>query len=223
MYKNNKQKKYTYAVSMGKRNIAEWQSVYNLSDYLSDFKTISLREESSINSLDSIGISSQFDLDPLLMIEKEEWEKYVSPKHIKGKYICVYLVEQNVEALKFAIEYANANCCEVYYFGNPLKYIPNVKVKRFVGISEWLGYIKNANAIITNSYHGLAFCILFEKPFSYWNLRDRESSMRMLDLINRLNIDVTQDIVKPDWQRVLSLLTNERKKSIDYVKRIVGE
>ena len=95
---------------------------------------------------------------------------------------------------------------------------------------EWLSLIKNAECIVTNSFHGLAFSINFEKEF-YTEIRDNEAknSSRITSLLNTLdlnqrNIFSSNFTDRPiDYKKVSIKLAEYRALSYEYIDRIIKD
>ena len=221
-----KGKKYSYAASIGKTNVEAWEKKYGLSKHLNNLECVSVRERSGVDAFKGIGVSSRFDLDPLLMLEKEEWLKYHEPTNFKKKYVFVYLADGNSDAMKFAKKYAREHNLEVVAWGNYIKPVFGVKTVKYSGIGKWLSYINNAEIVVTNSYHCLAFTILYNKNFTVFHLKDQiQSNTRLDNLINNVGLATIDDgaIYEPDWQTVESALGELRKASFEYIEKCFGE
>lgn len=95
--------------------------------------------------------------------------------------------------------------CTVIFYGNLLRHISWVRVKRFSGIEEWLDLVKNAELVITNSYHGLSFAINFHKKFSvYWLTNSPQSNTRIKSLLSQIDVQDYEEgmICNPKWEKV---------------------
>ena len=95
--------------------------------------------------------------------------------------------------------------CTVIFYGNLLRHISGVRVKRFSGIEEWLDLVKNAELVITNSYHGLSFAINFHKKFSvYWLTNSPQSNTRIKNLLSQIDVQDYEEgmICNPKWEKV---------------------
>lgn len=222
--------KYSYAVSMGSCELEKWNEQYHILSYLSSFKNISVREESSASRLNDNGVISRIDLDPLLMHDDSFWSNLIeTPKQIKGKYIFVYLVEENKKAIEYAKNISAKKGVTVVVYSNSFRNVEGCKMMRFTGVSDWLNTVKNAEFVITNSYHCLSMCIVFKKKFSLQLLVEhRNNNSRMLDLINRFGIEIVVNYLENidnmliNWTNVEENLLNARKKSLDYVENIIA-
>lgn len=217
--------KASYAASLGRTDLHNWEDKHHISAYLSDFKSVSVREKSGVNALAEIGITASWELDPLLMISGTKWKEISVKPKTSRKYIVIYVVDRTKDAVKYGIEYGQKNNMDIYFFGNPIKPIKGVKVKRFVSIEEWLGYFANAELIITNSYHGLSMAIGFHKKIVCFKLQNYESNSRLETALLYLGYNSLNDAViyDPDWDNVELSISKMRLNSMIYLRNIVGE
>ena len=93
------------------------------------------------------------------------------------------------------------------------------------GIEDFLSYIDNAEVVVTNSFHGTVFSILFEKPFLSVKLASTSSRVENLLNMTGLASQLVEGTVKTynltvDYTDVQRVLTEERQKSLDYLKSI---
>lgn len=220
--KKTNYKKCSYAASLGRTDIRDWEAKYQLSSYLQQFDYLSVRERSGVIALKQIGIAAQDVLDPLLLLPTKYWEDIAEQPRTSRKYIVIYVVDRTQEAIDFARKYAKKNRLDIYYVGNPLKPITGLKIKRFISIQEWIGYIKNAELIVTNSYHGMAICISFHKDVACFKLSNKESNSRLENAFRYFGVDSIEDgrIYSPDWNSVEHRLSQARTEGIKYLTRI---
>ena len=140
---------------------------------LSELKAISVREKRSINILKAMTRKKiEVVVDPVLLLKAEEWCKELNQSTIKNKYILSYLINDSVmqrkavnriarkfklKIVKFPHILANSvRKCDLF-FGDIHDYTS--------GPREFLGLIKNAEFVITDSFHACVFSMIFEKPF----------------------------------------------------------
>ncbi len=181
-------KKISYAASMGilPHNNADKQL---LKSYLQSLNCISVREESLLQLLQSLGYNNVYhDLDPTLLLPSEFWIQKFHLKPKNNKYALYYCLQDAFDiselnkyvqskGLKLKIIYNRAACRnteDIYTVSNPV---------------EFLELMYGAEMVFTSSFHGLAFSIIFHKPFwaSYKKNSDRaESLLCALNLSSRM-------------------------------------
>ena len=224
-WKNTKTERYSYAASLGVTDIKEWEKEYKLSKYLHDFNKVSVRETSAIETLNSIGIIAQEDLDPIQLVDEDAWCN-LATRCKKKPYMLIYLVESNIHKCEQAIRYAKEKNWEIIRVSPPTYPCKGVKTKSFVSLRRWMSLVKNANIVITDSYHGLSFAIANKVNFRLVKLKNEEKNTRSLCLLNKLSISdfVVGSIDNydgcPEWEKVANSVQVECEKSMNYIKSI---
>lgn len=183
----------SYASSFSVNHIEKQHSdLY--AEMLSNYHHITVREESGIRIVKELtGKAAECVCDPTILLTKEEYEPLVkaSKVKIKGSYILVYLlsymynpfpeVNQIVENVNKKLELP-----VVYLDGNKyVTYNKSCKTVSEVGPYEFLWLFKNANFIITTSYHGCAFASIFSKPLLAAVNHGRNDD-RIISLLNKM-------------------------------------
>ena len=180
----------SYAASIGVKEIPE-AYVEEYKKALSHVKKISVRETAGVQTLRNIGIEEvEVMPDPTLLLSKELWEQLSVKPDIKRKYILVYKITTSDKMIDFAKELSCATKLPLIYIPNDLKSGVIGSLKLDVGPREWLGYIRNAEYVVTNSFHGTVFSILFGvKFFSEVSKKVNPSTSRLLTLLSMFNFE----------------------------------
>lgn len=152
-------KKLSYAASFGLNN---WQydseQTSKIKQLLSSFSGISVREESAVRLCEeNLGVSPKWLLDPTMLLKAEHYEKITSPRIIKDKYVFVYWLGDKSLVAKDIDNYKSQ--------GYRIVDINLRDEREQESVEDWLSYIKYADCIITDSFHGCVFSILFKKRF----------------------------------------------------------
>lgn len=156
--------KIAYAASIGGRdNIGDATDIFKLN--LVAFKAISTRERNSVNILQELSGKNVEDVcDPSLLLSKEEYSKIEKKKIIRKPYLIVFSLsgDEKVEMLAKYVK-KNKGLKIVNIAPTYLKYADI----NFFGLrpEEWLYLIHNASFIVTDSFHGTIFSIIYRKPF----------------------------------------------------------
>lgn len=232
------QKKIAYAASFG-LSVLPSQYMDKYASYIKHLYAISVREESAATLIENMGLTRpQVVMDPIFLLKREQWEQIaIFPK--QQKYIlCYYMqgfpaVEKKMRALakKYAREY---NCrilnigkreySQFFFWENNL---------RGIGPAEFVGLIANAEMVITNSFHGTAFSVLFDKKFiSVVNtsLGRKDLSSRIVDLLTRLEhtgslLDIARDVafvLEPLSAKSKKILINQITASKEFLRTQLG-
>ena len=177
--------KIAYAVSMGRLpdniRLEELQALCN------DLSAISLREydETVINA---IGRDVHICIDPTLLLTASDYAEVESKSVESEPYIFVYGFETNQE-IQSAVDLAVSVCgCKVIN-GSPhrIRLECNATKVDNYGPGQFLSYVKNAQCVVTNSFHGTAFSIVYNKRFITVPHSTRGS--RMTELLEKLGLN----------------------------------
>lgn len=187
---SNYNKKGSYAASFGLTQIEKkYRNWY--SKYLKDIKYLNVREKSAIPMVKKYtGRYPNIVLDPTLLVEKHKWEKLSIKPNVSGEYILSYQVGMDgrlIEYIKYLSEHTGL---PVYSIPFPQGGYVKSHAILDAGPREWLGWIENAKYVITDSFHGMALSIVFEREF-FVNISSRGKvlSSRLKDLMDILGIE----------------------------------
>lgn len=184
-----------YAASFGR----DWIPKENISEIqrcLKKFNAISVRENSSVKLLDSIGIKSIHTVDPTLLLSKNEWIQYEQkPKKVKNneKYIFVYLLGTDKTMRKNIKIWAKENTLKIitipYACGTYNKFDSKFGDLQIMDCSpeSWLWLIRHAEYVLTDSFHGSVFSTIFEKKLVVLERKEKiDINNRMIDFMNMI-------------------------------------
>ncbi len=234
-------KKISYSASIGKDKLTE-SEVDNLLEFISDFKAVSVREQSIISALENSHKKADITqvLDPVFLLEVEQWKELTTscPK-IEGEYIFVYLLGEDKKVRKKIEEFAAISGLKIYTIPYPLfKY--NFVDKDFgspvwnVGPREFISLIGNASYVFTDSFHGTAFSIIFNRNFYSFRKKSKNVSnhnSRMIDLLELFGLSdryiddledkfLLNDII--NYETVNSNIAYRVKESRDWLIKQLG-
>lgn len=225
-------KKISYAASIGHKEIDK-QYIEEYKTKISKLNAISVREEDAKVALNKI-IDNNIDvvLDPTLLIKKEEWIKEIENYSIKQeKYILTYVVEDNEEQTKIVDYLSDITGYRIIEFSlrnHHKNIIGNAYVE---GPLEFINLIKNAEYIVTTSFHATAFSILFEKKF--FVVPHIETGSRVTNLLEKLGIENRkfynlEEFKKIDFEKEINYmdinkrLEKLREESFTFLKNAIG-
>lgn len=173
-----------YAPSFGSASIPE-QYKNDVIQYLKKIKHISVREKSGAALVETlIGYKPVIVIDPVFLKDVSEWQKIVAPVEINEPYIFVYSTQKSDrlnQAVKAFEKKKNIKIISTHA-------IPGVHctVRKDIGPLEFLGYILNAEYVISTSFHATAFSIIFEKNFCV--VPHSQTGARVTDLLEDANM-----------------------------------
>ncbi len=223
--------KASYAASLGRNKIdLQYQKEYE--EALQKLDYIAVREQEAQLELQTYANKKIWvTIDPTLLHEKQMWDKLVqkSKVKLKEKYIFVYILEENEEFVKIVNEISK-------YLD--LKVVSISKKKRFereeiyaeAGPEDFIYLFQNAEFVITNSFHGTVFSLIFEKRNCI--IPHLKTGARMCNLMKKIGLEqriitkledldlvkITQEI---DYVTVKKLLEKERKNAENYIETVL--
>lgn len=236
--KDCRTKKIAYAASFG---LDYWQYSVNktkkIKELVKEFEYVSVREDIAVKLCKShLDIEVDHVLDPTLLLKKDEYIKLidVNQNHSKGK-IFTYILDESADKLKL-ISRVSKDLHKDIYSINTTKYPKNKKILNnphaytVSKIEDWLESFHGAEYVITDSFHGMVFSIIFNKKFIVIPNMERglsrfTSLLKLLSLSERLvdlnNFDETILYKEIDYERINSFLELERNKAISILNRVL--
>lgn len=222
-------RKISYAASVPNGAIPEGEKPF-FKEYLQSMSHVSVREEKLAKALEDL-TKREVDtvIDPTLLLEKQDYETLLLEEPlVKGDYVFAYFVVEN-ELLKRCAEKVAAalgmELIELHY-----KKTPQIQGKGVVvdaGPREFLTYIRDAKYVVTNSFHGTVFSILFRKNFySVYKENGRiENLLGFLGLENRHISEETEICVEEavDYKDAEVRLQEYRKQSVAFLEKGINE
>lgn len=198
--------KIAYAVSVGDDvNVCSEKIIKKMEDFL----LISVREKSLKSYLQN-EFNKQVELccDPTLLLDFQDYADLIEENIYKKKYLFVYTIQDSFEVQKFANKVAaikklvvisNKNCIPFWLHCSP---------------KDFLNWVYHAEYVITNSFHGTIFSILFHKKFlTYIKKEHGEINQRVYDLLENVNL---MEKGKMEIQEYFEQHISEIDKIIDY-------
>lgn len=208
--------KVSYAASFG---LSDWkytlEQTEKIKALLARFKGISVREDEAVSlCFDNLEVKAEHLLDPTMLLSAKQYDVITSPCKINGKYVFVYWLGDKSLITNDLVRYRNDgyNIIDINLRDN---------VEQF-SIEDWLSYIKYANIVITDSFHGCVFSIIFQRPFIIYS-NDSGGNGRLKSLFKMLGIE--NKLVAPDswidYQEISDTIKAQQQKSENYLTRML--
>ncbi|ENJ6565090.1 TPA: polysaccharide pyruvyl transferase family protein [Proteus mirabilis] len=216
--------KLSYAASFGgDKFLGDIEKIKYHSDNLKKFRKISVREKSGIKVCqDTFGIEAVHVLDPTMVIDKSYYINLIPFNGCaeKERKLFAYILDHTHEKEKIISKIAESKQLSVK------KVSDGNSSNNVLSMEEWLGNIYNSDYIITDSFHGCVFCIIFNKPFNCIinNKRGADrfhSLLSLFNLENRILVEeyseknITPDI---DWNIINNKIKLLQDYSINFLK-----
>lgn len=199
-------KKISYAASIGKDKL-ETADEQELKKLVLDLDYCSVREEQTAEYVTSLtGREVEAVCDPVFLLEKADYEAVAKKRLFKKEYILLYSVVHNDKLTQIAKEYADRKGIELIEICSAID--KGAKHKQIVdfGPSEFLSAFQHATTVFTNSFHGTAFSLIFEKDF--YIVDNKAGGSRIVNLLKKTGLT----------SRLVSESLQEDFATIDYVE-----
>ncbi len=183
-----KQRRVSYAASFGKWLKEASQHENEFLPWLKQFDFISVREISGVKYIKSLGIDCELCVDPTILLDADDYNEICSKRIIKEKYILLFSWLCTDDVIRAAKKVSKELGLPVYNIVPPPRAMfKGVQRKLDIGPREFLSMIKNAEFVVTNSFHGTAFSITFERP--YVSIVSGKPDLRMASLLKQLGLE----------------------------------
>lgn len=220
--------KFSYAASLGEYDWDEDEKCI-FCERIRDFSRVSVREKYAKEYLEEfIDKECNVNIDPVFLLDKKKWENILDDTKPKEKYILCYALVSNPMTQQVVDELRRKTGLKVVYIHTfPMK---RVKADKYIydnGPLEFLWWLRNAEYVVTTSFHGTAFSVIFHKKF--YTLVKQYKSQRMTDLLDMLGLSdrVLRDvndisIEDVNYENCDQVLESERQRSSAYFDEIIS-
>ncbi|MBO5345263.1 MAG: polysaccharide pyruvyl transferase family protein, partial [Clostridia bacterium] len=237
-------KKITYATSFGHPRYPAPKAVLEKqAKQMQDFDAISIREDDGVELCKNLfGAKATRTIDPVFLCDKSKFEELIKEAKIEfdKPYMLAYILSPNKEkgeVLKKTAEKLGLDLIIILDGQTDLeenkKLLGIENVRTNVGIEEWLAYIYNSSHVVTDSFHGTCFSIIFEKQFTCIMNRARGISRfnTLLGHLDLMNIGVEDPMLildsgvldsKIDYTKVNKILKEEVERSREWLKNALA-
>lgn len=222
-----KAKRFTLAASLGHSHYSDNQ-IDTIKGYLHRFNFVTVREDNGLDFCKRAGYQQAYKvLDPTFLLQPAVYNQYTEEVITEKPYVFVYLLGGQISLTVREI----INHCES--LGYDVKYVESQgrdedisKIPATVG--QWLNLMSKATYVLTNSFHGFAFSLIYHKPMMVFPLVGimKDMNGRITDLAKQMNLEeriyhgdfapLTRQI---DWSHIDFIIANNR----DITTRLVQE
>lgn len=221
--------KVSYAASIGQDALTEKDESW-LAEGLGHFKSIGIREDAGVRLASELGYPATQCLDPTLLLEPDEWLRICRCPEapIPGRYIFYYPLQANpveqrlLAEIKHWYQLPVVSLCSAYKKPD----LVDIQIRAF-GPEQFLYLLSRSDVVLTNSFHGTVFSLLFQKDLvSFRNLRKNsrmESLFRLLN-VHDFQFDTLQEVSTQDAQEAFnrfkasySRIAPEKEKSLRFL------
>lgn len=231
--------KIAYAPSMGIRRVSSRNRavVSEMAKSIDRIDSVSVREKRAKEIL-SGELSREVTcvLDPTLLISRREWHMLARKPRVKQNYIAVYILGKTEPYANLIRQIADKYSADCIVWLDVIKGTvfkgENVKRVRMASPQEFLGCIENAEAVVTDSFHGVMFSIKFRRNLYIlarrYSVKNIEGDVRLEDITERLGIqerlvrkasDIDALPKVMDYSQVSERYQRERKHSLQFLEK----
>ncbi|MCL2630167.1 MAG: polysaccharide pyruvyl transferase family protein [Firmicutes bacterium] len=231
--KKQNAKVVSYAASIGKDSVSSAE-LDKYKEKLKGVDMISVRESVAKDALQPL-TEKHIDvmIDPTLLLSREQWQTAIG-KSLSGrikKYVLIYSLNQYPETFKIAQKVAKElglKTIEVRSHGIKVRHSVN-KTVTFAGPAEFLRLFQDAEFVVTDSFHGTVFSMIFNKPFytiPHKKMNSRMSGLlRLVGLGSRLissenSVALGEEI---DYEAVEDILVAERLRATAFIDKALAD
>ena len=238
--------RFAYAASSNSNTLSK-EEIGFYRESLQQFIGISLREISLYNEFIKYSIYPQVRhvLDPVFLLSAEEWDKFsIKPQISIEDYILVYTLENSTTQIKNIEAFAKNWMKKIVYIetqnGISKEYAKRAgwHIEDSTSPQEFVWLIRNADYVITDSFHCTVFSVIFQKHFFLCD-RDEQNSktqymVRINDLLKYLDIEIDHMVLNTEtavhseyrlssaeYNRVTYLVNERKRESLKYIEEIL--
>lgn len=214
----------SYAASMGRVEVPPYLEE-RFKELVQGFKRISVRESDMIPLLRRYtDCPIDVNIDPTLLVSDEHWRSLEKEYPISNPYILVYPLYWNKkynDELKALHKRTGKDIVVISEYMRPIyanKWICDADIQQFL----WL--IDHADAVVSTSFHGTIFSLIFNKPLaSIINMNAPSRISSLLEILDYKNLKISDlsEIEGKDFSAVRDNIATERSKSICYLQEIL--
>lgn len=237
--KDDSIKRISYAASFGKDDINEYTSaqIEKTKVLAKKFSGISVREESGIGICKKYwGVNAECHVDPTLLLNSEEYSRIIDDEATEepAGNLFVYVLdrsEANNKIINKVEKITNTKRFEVMpkEYNSFVDFLRNKKPYMMRTVEQWLRSFRDAEFVVTDSFHGTVFSIVFNKPFITIG-NQRRGMARFASLLGTFKLEdrlvlavseITPELInrKIDWERVNTIKQKEQQRSHDFLMK----
>lgn len=214
--------------------------------YLRRFNSVSVREDYAVKLCsDEFGVEAREVLDPVFMCDKRHYLECIESSTLaknppKRKYLLAYVLDPTEEIQTALEDIAGRLDCDIVCIPNAsvdatMRANWRLPIKENLDMEDWLYYFKNAEMVVTDSFHGTCFSIIFERKFVAL-ANKRRGAARFYSLLKNFGLedrvvcspsDITAEcslcFSEIDYEKVNARIEELRKDSNDWLDCALGK
>ena len=211
-----------YAASFGDAHFND-DTYRILNDRLNNFKAIGLRENAMVDYVrNNVSIPVEKVIDPTLLLTSKEYDVLAEDRLIKEKYVLLYARRYNKKMEEYADKIAEENGWKVVEISLRATNADRHQMFYEAGVEEFLSLVKNAEVVVTNSFHGAIFSVQYKRPFYVFSREQCDSKidevLQLFGLRDRLMINGEENVASNiNWDDVHKRIDEARNQAFDFL------
>lgn len=208
-------KRIAYGVSLGTaENELSNEEINRLGILYKKFDAVSVREDSGINLLRSYGWNHpapKLVLDPTLLLDKQDYDLLIQKSETfrPDGSLFSYILDYTEEKEQFINDISHK-----YSFKS---FSMSLSSDKNTSVEQWLRFFKESKMVITDSFHGLLFSIIYNKP--YFIIKNEFRGNARFDSILGLFHLSENELLREDWTEVNLIKEEMKKKSMTFLEQ----
>jgi polysaccharide pyruvyl transferase len=232
---DNKIKKISYAASFGVDFLEyDTESTKKIRKLVKEFDAISVRENSGVDlCVNYLGVPATHVCDPTILLDKKIYQSlFDKNSQVPNRGLYTYVLDKSIAKKQFILDIGKHLDIKAFKCQpeKDLFYEKSKNINDFIPpkIEHWIEGFHNADFVVTDSFHGTVFSILFNKPFLTLVNKERGAArfysfLSDFNLQNRLVEDVNNYDIKLlyseiDYNSVNKKIEEFKSKSIEFLK-----
>lgn len=231
-FADNKTRRVSYAASIGKDVLTD-EELHWIKAGISAMDCVGVRELAAKQLIENLGFEARLCLDPTLLLPADRWKSMEKAPNdeLPREYIFYYPLNSNPEIEEKMLGLLKKRTgLPVVAMSDGLRWLKHADmVLRGFGPDEFLYLMNHSSFVYTNSFHGLAFSIIFDKDLVSFKNKTKNSRLESLCKISGLkNYQVldARELESKDWDDRFQLmrgaygrLSQIRESSLEYLYR----
>lgn len=213
-----------YAASFGDYDIPDGD-LPELKKRLANFRAVALRENDKLQLVKTlVDVPVYKVIDPTLLLEPRQYEEIADEPDVREPYLLLYSRRGDERMQSFAEQMAAGQGIKIIEISLNAQNADRHMMRYDAGVEEFLGLVKNAAMVVTNSFHGMIFAVQFRRPFYIFSrqLCDTKIAelLALFGLENRMLHTGNEVICETiDYDTVHNRIAEARKQSLDLLKK----
>lgn len=214
-----------YAASFGDSHFTN-ETYKFLNERLRNFKAIGLREKQWVPYVrDQVNVPVEAVGDPTLLLGREDYDQFaISPKKSEP-YLLLYARRYNPKMEQYAINLAKRESLKVVEISLRATNAEKGHEMRYdAGVEEFLGLVRDAKFVVTNSFHGMIMAVHYQRPFVVFSREQCDTKIEevlaLFGLTDRLLVtgsELFKDTI--DYQTVQNRIALSRNGALKFLEK----